>query len=81
MSHLVFECPSCECINATSLSLCLCLHYKLVFHHEWADAQFFMVDAQFFGADAQFFRADVQFFGADVQFFRVDVQFFAVGLL
>ena len=28
---------------------------KLVFHHKWADAQFFMADAQFFGADAQFF--------------------------
>ena len=51
-----------ECVNATSLSLCLCLHYELVFHHKWADAQFFMVDAQFFGADAQFFRADAQFF-------------------
>ena len=53
-----------ECVNATSLSLCLCLHYELVFHHKWADAQFFMADAQFFGADAQFFGADVQFFAA-----------------
>ena len=40
------------------------LCYKLVFHHKWADAQFFMVDAQFFGADAQFFRVDAQFFAA-----------------
>ena len=40
------------------------LCYKLVFHHKWADAQFFIADAQFFGADAQFFRADVQFFAA-----------------
>ena len=53
-----------ECVNATSLSLCRCLHYELVFHHKWADAQFFMADAQFFGADVQFFRADVQFFAA-----------------
>ena len=45
-----------------SLSLRLCLHYELVFHHKWADAQFFMADAQFFGADAQFFREDAQFF-------------------
>ena len=68
-----------ECVNSTSLSLCLCLHTEFslchsVYHHKWADAQFFMVDAQFFGADAQFF-------GADVQFFRADVQFFAAGLL
>ena len=46
-----------ECVNATSPSLRLCLHYELVFHHKWVDAQFFMVDAQFFGPDAQFFRA------------------------
>ena len=45
--------PIKECVNATSLSLCL--HYELVFHHKWADAQFFMADVQFFGADAQFF--------------------------
>ena len=30
------------------------LCYELVFHHKWADAQFFMADVQFFGADAQF---------------------------
>ena len=46
-----------ECVNATSLSLCLCLHYELVFHHKCADAQFFGADAQFFRADAQFFAA------------------------
>ena len=60
-----------ECVNSTSLSLCLCLHTEFslclchsVYHHKWADAQFFMVDVQFFGADAQFFRADAQFFAA-----------------
>ena len=60
---------SIECVNSTSLSLCLCLHTEFslclchsVYHHKWADAQFFMADAQFFGADAQFFRADAQFF-------------------
>ena len=42
-----------ECVNATSLSLCL--HYELVFHHKRVDAQFLMADVQFFGADAQFF--------------------------
>ena len=58
-----------ECVNSTSLSLCLCLHtefslclFHSVYHHKWVDAQFFMVDAQFFRADAQFFRADAQFF-------------------
>ena len=40
------------------------LYYELVFHHKWADAQFFMVDVQFFGADAQFFRVDAQFLAA-----------------
>ena len=54
----------CKSNESESVSM-LC--YKLVFHHKWVDAQFFM--------------ADVQFFGADAQFFRVDVQFFAVGLL
>ena len=53
-----------ECVNATSVSLCLCLHYELVFHHKWVDAQIFMVDTQFFGVDAQFFRADAEFFAA-----------------
>ena len=48
----------CLCLH-TEFSLCLC---HSVYHHKWADAQFFMVDAQFFGADAQFFRADAQFF-------------------
>ena len=38
------------------------LCYELVFHHKWADAQFFMADVQFFGANVQFFRADAQFF-------------------
>ena len=74
-------CPQCECVNSTSLSLCLCLHTEFslclclhtefslclchnVYHHKWADAQFFMVDAQFFGADAQSFRVDAQFFAA-----------------
>ena len=42
----------------------VCLHYELVFHHKWVDAQFFMADVQFFGADVHFFRADVQFFAA-----------------
>ena len=53
-----------ECVNSTSLSLCLCLHTEVslclchsVYHHKW-------VDAQFFGADAQFFRVDAQFFAA-----------------
>ena len=65
-----------ECVNSTSLSLCLCLltefnlclclclhtEFNLclchsVYHHKWADAQFFMVDAQFFRVDAQFFAA------------------------
>ena len=56
-----FVCYWSECVNSTSLSLCLCLHTEFslclchsVYHHKWADAQFFMVDAQFFGADAQF---------------------------
>ena len=60
-----------ECVNSTSLSLCLCLHTEFslclchsVYHHKWADAQFFMADVQFFGADAQFFRGDAQFFAA-----------------
>ena len=46
-----------ECVNSTSLSLCLCLHTEFslclchsVYHHKWVDAQFFMVDAQFFAA-------------------------------
>ena len=41
-----------ECVNSTSLSLCLCLHTEFslclchsVYHHKWADAQFFMADA------------------------------------
>ena len=59
---IAFEFFVPECVNATSLSLCL--HYELVFHHKWKDAQFFMADVQFFGADAPFFRADVQFFAA-----------------
>ena len=57
-----------ECVNSTSLSLCLCLHTEFslclchsVYHHKWVDAQFFMADAQFFGADAQFFRVDAVF--------------------
>ena len=53
----------CKSNESESVSV-LC--YELVFHHKWADAQFFMADAQFFGADAQFFRADVQFFAAGV---------------
>ena len=59
-------------VHSTSLSLCLCLHTEFslclhtefslclchsVYHHKWADAQFFMADAQFFRADAQFFAA------------------------
>ena len=59
---LTFVSVGKERVNATSL--CLCLHYELVFHHKWADAQFFMADAQFFGADAKFFRTDAQFFAA-----------------
>ena len=46
-----------ECVNSTSLSLCLCLHTEFslclchsVYHHKWADAQFFMADVQFFAA-------------------------------
>ena len=68
----------CKSNESESVSV-LC--YELVFHHKWADAQFFVVDAQFFVVDAQFFGADAQFFGADVQFFRADTQFFAAGLL
>ena len=49
----------CKSHESESVSV-LC--YELVFHHKWADAQFFMADARFFGADAQFFRADAQFF-------------------
>ena len=59
-----FWSSSDECVNSTSLSLCLCLHTEFslclchsVYHHKWVDAQFFMVDVQFFRADAQFFAA------------------------
>ena len=41
----------CKSNESESVSV-LC--YELVFHHKWADTQFFMVDAQFFGADAVF---------------------------
>ena len=51
----------CKSNESESVSV-LC--YELVFHHKWADAQFFMADVQFFGADAQFFRADAQYFAA-----------------
>ena len=60
-----FSVLSKECVNSTSLSLCLCLHTEFslclchsVYHHKWADAQFFMADAQFFRTDVQFFAAD-----------------------
>ena len=51
----------CKSNESESVSV---LWYELVFHHKWANAQFFMADAQVFGADAQFFRADAQFFAA-----------------
>ena len=35
----------CKSNESESVSV-LC--YELVFHHKWADAQFFMADAQFF---------------------------------
>ena len=54
-----YERGVCKSNESESVSA-LC--YELVFHHKWADAQFFMADVQFFGADAQFFRADAQFF-------------------
>ena len=51
-----------DCVNSTSLSLSLCLHTEFslclchsVYHHKWADEQFFGADAQFFRADAHFF--------------------------
>ena len=51
----------CKSNESESVSM---LYYELVFHHKWADAQFFMADVQFFGVDVQFFRADGQFFAA-----------------